>query len=99
MSTAVAGWPGARYHADFKNMGMMVGGTPVFQSMRGIWVDCIECGRRDAMRDRDYSLRAMSTDEARRIFTEHGWTIKPTRCPACVTPSMPSTPTPPEPPQ
>ena len=93
MSAAVIGWPGTTYYEDFKELGMAIGGKVWFQPMQGIWVDCTACGRRDAMRGGD--LSAMPNATAHTVFTEHGWTIKPTRCPACVTPSMPSAPTPP----
>lgn len=59
---------------------VVFGGTPI-----GIWVDCIECDRRDRIapvRGTGYdATEAMSIDHAEAIFRDHGWTVSPTRCP------------------
>lgn len=55
----------------------------------GIWVDCIECGRQDALLGG--GTVGLSDDEAQRIFEGRGWSVKPTLCPdhsACGAPSQ-----------
>ena len=53
-----------------------------------IWLDCIGCAQSIGLAvslkgGRPGALRFMTDDEARSIFAQHGWTIRPTRCPAC----------------
>lgn len=77
----LAAWPGVKYYARFVNLGMQMAQQVLRQPMRGIWVECTTCGRMDAMRDTDYSLRRMTDEQATSIFVERGWSVRPTLCP------------------
>lgn len=50
-----------------------------FGDRRGIWVDCIKCGRRDRLDGND--TEQITDEAAQRIFENHGWSVGPTLCP------------------
>ena len=54
-------------------------GNNFSERKRGVWVDCVVCGRRDALRGDD--ALALSDDEATVVFESHGWSVLPTLCP------------------
>jgi len=60
-------------------LGIQVAGRPVNLGVNGVFVDCIDCGRRDRL-DGD-NVERVTDDEARDFFETHGWTVTPTRCP------------------
>lgn len=52
-----------------------------FAEPRGIWVDCVKCGRRDQVTGDDTA--AWSDARAKRFFAGKGWSVRPTECPDC----------------
>ena len=53
-----------------------------------IWLDCIDCpqsiGLAVSLKNGiPGALRYLRDEEAKQVFAGRGWTIRPTRCPAC----------------
>lgn len=77
--------PRATRYIENDSLGIMVAGRVCNFGINGIFVDCIECGRRDRIAptsgsERDATER-ISDDHAEAIFRSRGWTVGPTRCP------------------
>lgn len=63
-------------------IGIQAGGGMAFGGSNMIFADCVLCDTSIMLRfDSSHEVDAMPDDEALHIFTEQGWTIKPTRCP------------------
>lgn len=73
---------GARYVENAPYGIATGGGSVVFGGTSGVFVECIECSRRDAIQP--FMLANKLSDvQATEVFNEHGWTVTPTLCPDC----------------
>lgn len=76
---------GVRYVAhDSSAGGIQMAQVTYRGEPNGIWLDCIDCGRRDRLTGDE--TRYLPDSAAREAFIERGWTIQPTRCPSCAQP-------------
>ena len=71
---------GVRYVTNAM-LGIQMAQVVATREPNGIWVDCVECGRRDILTGYRGALQQIPDDEAAAIFRGHGWTVLPTLCP------------------
>lgn len=63
-------------------LGIVCGGGTIFANpVSGVWVSCIECGRRDRFTGTDGQIDRLTDAKAIKKFEGLGWTVRPTLCP------------------